>query len=209
MELQKSTDPAAEPNISHAHTNETTPSQTGREDEVQSPVTSASSISAVEKDVEKADLGTDDVSPQQKPKECTCGYQPKSDLVDFDGPDDPGNPKNWPRGKRWAITTSMGMMTFVVTFASSIFAVAIPEVSEEYNVSVVVATLGVALFLLVSPKLSFAGYASDTERALYLVLSSSARHLKRLADGYLCIWATYSSHSSRSRWRLRKMLRQS
>lgn len=35
-----------------------------------------------------------------------------------------------------------------MTFSSSIFAVAIEPVAEEYNVSTVVATLGVALFLL-------------------------------------------------------------
>lgn len=46
---------------------------------------------------------------------------PGDDLVDFDGPDDPDNPKNWSKGKKWAITASMGGMTFVVTFASSIY----------------------------------------------------------------------------------------
>jgi hypothetical protein len=35
-------------------------------------------------------------------------------LVDFDGPDDPEDPRNWSKRRRWAITASMGMMTFVV-----------------------------------------------------------------------------------------------
>ena len=70
-------------------------------------------------------------------------------LVEFDGPDDPDNPKNWTARRRAAITVSMGLMTFVVTFSSSIFAVAIEPVSKEYNVGTVTATLGVAFFLLV------------------------------------------------------------
>ncbi|KAK3644006.1 hypothetical protein LTR56_009858 [Elasticomyces elasticus] len=69
-------------------------------------------------------------------------------LVVFDGPDDPGNPLNWPVRKRIAITLSMGMMTFVVTFSSSIFATALQPVAEEFNIGETVATLGVALFLL-------------------------------------------------------------
>jgi MFS transporter, DHA1 family, multidrug resistance protein len=35
-------------------------------------------------------------------------------LVEFDGPDDPANPRNWSKAKRWGITVSMGLMTFVV-----------------------------------------------------------------------------------------------
>jgi hypothetical protein len=47
--------------------------------------------------------------------------QYEHDLVEFDGPDDPANPQNWSKAKKWRITGSMGGMTFVVTFASSIF----------------------------------------------------------------------------------------
>ena len=71
-------------------------------------------------------------------------------IVEFDGPDDPDNPKNWTARRRAAITIAMGLMTFVVTFSSSIFAVAIQPVSEEFNVGTPVATLGVSFFLLVS-----------------------------------------------------------
>ena len=71
-------------------------------------------------------------------------------LVEFDGPGDPDNPKNWTARRRIIISALMGLMTFVVTFSSSIFAVAIEPVAKEYNVSTVVSTLGVTLFLLVS-----------------------------------------------------------
>lgn len=101
------------------------------------------------KDVERADDDPPPTPPQKSPP-TTEKAEKNPDLVEFDGPDDPGNPKNWPKPRRWRITASMGMMTFVVTFASSIFSVAIDSVSKEYHVGTVVATLGVSLFLLVS-----------------------------------------------------------
>jgi hypothetical protein len=111
----------------------------------------ASSIS--ERDPEKGTLGEEgavqDHRAAENPKKCTCGFHPGSDLVDFDGPNDLGNPKNWSKGRKWAITTSMGFMTFAVTFSSSIFSVAIEPVAAEFGVSTVVSTLGVALFLFV------------------------------------------------------------
>ncbi|EXJ79456.1 hypothetical protein A1O3_08958 [Capronia epimyces CBS 606.96] len=70
------------------------------------------------------------------------------DLVEFDGPDDPENPKNWSVMRRCTITAAMGAMTFVVTFASSIYSVAIIPVAHEYDISNVTSVLGVSLFLL-------------------------------------------------------------
>lgn len=72
-----------------------------------------------------------------------------SEFIDFEGPNDPGNPKNWTTTRRWAITLSMGSLVFTVTFASSIFSVNIGVVKELFNVSTVTSTLGVALFVLV------------------------------------------------------------
>ncbi|KAF2125197.1 MFS general substrate transporter [Dothidotthia symphoricarpi CBS 119687] len=69
-------------------------------------------------------------------------------LVEFDGPNDPGNPKNWSEKRRWAISISMGLMVFTVTFASSIFSVNIGVVQEKFDVDLVTATLGVSLFVL-------------------------------------------------------------
>jgi MFS transporter, DHA1 family, multidrug resistance protein len=72
----------------------------------------------------------------------------KSYLVEFEGPTDPDNPKNWTTKRRWAITISMGLLVFTVTFASSIFSVNIRVVQEKFDVELVTATLGVALFVL-------------------------------------------------------------
>lgn len=77
--------------------------------------------------------------------------EPKDpNLVEFEGPNDTGNPKNWGVWKRVWISVMMGWMTFVTTFSSSIYSVAIEPVAEEYNIGIVPSTLGVSLFLLVS-----------------------------------------------------------
>jgi DHA1 family multidrug resistance protein-like MFS transporter len=89
-------------------------------------------------DIEK---GLEDVPPSN-PDE-------KPEFIDFEGPSDPDNPKNWTTKRRWAITLSMGSLVFTVTFASSIFSVNIGVVEELFDVSTVTSTLGVALFVLV------------------------------------------------------------
>lgn len=102
----------------------------------------------LERDVEKQ--SQDQVPPQQMTD--TGGND--ASIVEFTGPDDPDDPKNWTARRRAIITVSMGLMTFVVTFSSSIFAVAIEPVSKEFDVGIPVATLGVSFFLLVSDQIS-------------------------------------------------------
>ena len=96
-------------------------------------------------DIEKQSQGQRDSQPRQEPQ----NDSPKDpNLVEFSGPDDPDNPRNWSAKRRWIITAASGIMTFVVTFSSSIFAVAIEPVAREYDIDTVTSTLGVALFLL-------------------------------------------------------------
>lgn len=99
----------------------------------ESPKDSNDALSDIEK-------GTSD---DEHPAAAEAGY-----LVVFDGANDPDNPKNWTTKRRWAITISMGLLVFTVTFASSIFSVNIRVVEEKFNVELVTATLGVALFVL-------------------------------------------------------------
>lgn len=122
-------------------------------------------------------------------------------LVEFDGPDDPGNPKNWSVKRRTAITISMGMMTFVVTFSSSIFAVAIEPVSREFGIGEVVSTLGVTFFLLVclpSSLTSPMAFGNELRRASSSVLSPSAQPAKSTAGRSLSSRDTSSLPSFRS-----------
>lgn len=69
-------------------------------------------------------------------------------LVSFDGPDDTLNPMNWAPAKKWRVTTLFGLMTFVITFASSIFSTATMPTAKEYSVSPEVMLLGTSLFVI-------------------------------------------------------------
>lgn len=79
----------------------------------------------------------------------TIGHDANRKIVGWDGPDDPENPMNWPNRKKWMITVSLGMLTWVVTFASSIFSTATLPAAKEFGVSTEVMTLGTSLFVLV------------------------------------------------------------
>lgn len=72
----------------------------------------------------------------------------KSFVVEFDGPNDPMHPHNWPFIKKFRGCASLGMTTMIVAWGSAIFATAVPEISLTYNISQVVATLGMSLYIL-------------------------------------------------------------
>lgn len=69
-------------------------------------------------------------------------------VVDWDGPDDKANPMNWAPARKWFIAVCMGLMTFVVTFASSVFSSATMVTAMQFGVSSEVMILSVALFVL-------------------------------------------------------------
>ncbi|KAH8658957.1 major facilitator superfamily domain-containing protein [Ilyonectria robusta] len=81
-------------------------------------------------------------------QEIMMGHDTNRKIVGWDGPDDPENPMNWPNRKKWMVTVSLGMLTWVVTFASSIFSTATLPAAKEFGVSTEVMTLGTSLFVL-------------------------------------------------------------
>lgn len=95
-------------------------------------------------------LNEKDVEKQNDPSEKNDKQDEEEDpnLVDFDGPDDPMRPMNWPHGKKWLYATCLGLMTLVVTFASSVFSTATEVTSMEFGVSTEVMTLGTSLFVV-------------------------------------------------------------
>jgi DHA1 family multidrug resistance protein-like MFS transporter len=70
------------------------------------------------------------------------------DLVDWDGPDDPENPMNFSTSRKWVITVLLGMATFCITFASSVFSTATESTALQFGVSNEVMVLGTSLFVL-------------------------------------------------------------
>ncbi|KAL8892891.1 MAG: hypothetical protein Q9205_005556 [Flavoplaca limonia] len=56
-------------------------------------------------------------------------------LVTWDGPDDPHNPKNWSTKQRWAATIVVSSFTFISPVSSSMVAPAISAIATEFNIT--------------------------------------------------------------------------
>ncbi|KAI2621529.1 polyamine transporter 1 [Hypomontagnella submonticulosa] len=69
-------------------------------------------------------------------------------LVDFEGPDDPYRPVNWPQHKKVVTTLLYGLVTMTATWASSSYSAGTALIAEEFGVGTQVATLGTTLFLV-------------------------------------------------------------
>lgn len=105
----------------------------------------------------ESDSTDDDIEKQEQDrgvqKEGVNQEAQDPNLVVWNGPEDPDNPMNWPQWYKWLITGTLGMMTFCITFASSVFSTATMVTAQVFNVSTEVMTLGTSLFVLVSPLL--------------------------------------------------------
>ncbi|KAI9819254.1 MAG: hypothetical protein M1827_007410 [Pycnora praestabilis] len=56
-------------------------------------------------------------------------------LVTWDGPDDPANPKNWAKRKKWAATFVVSSFTFISPVSSSMVAPALTAIATEFNIT--------------------------------------------------------------------------
>lgn len=72
----------------------------------------------------------------------------KAQLVDFDGPDDPYRPINWPLHKKITTVLLYGLVTMSASWASASYSPGTRQVAREFNVGKQTATLGTSLFLL-------------------------------------------------------------
>lgn len=98
-----------------------------------------------DRDVEKQDEETEKGGDNDDDEE---EEEKDPNVVDWDSGDDKQNPMNYARPRKWAITVSMGLMTFVVTFASSVFSSGTMVTAKEFGVSSEVMILGVSLFVI-------------------------------------------------------------
>ncbi|EGC49113.1 caffeine resistance protein [Histoplasma capsulatum var. duboisii H88] len=78
--------------------------------------------------------GGEDKSQSRNQSE-SGGESAESSIVDWDGPDDPMNPHNWPRTKKIGIVVVIAMITFLTPLGSSMFAPATAEVMSEFKTS--------------------------------------------------------------------------
>lgn len=70
----------------------------------------------------------------------------KKNIVTWDGPKDPENPKNFTAIRKWMIVCTTCLMTFCVTFSSSVFSSCVFSTAEEFDTSSEVMLLGISLF---------------------------------------------------------------
>lgn len=76
-----------------------------------------------------------------------AGKVEKHNLVTFKI-DDPENPKNWSKARKWYCTMCVAFTCFVVAFNSSVITADLEGVAEEFNVSGEVALLTITLFVI-------------------------------------------------------------
>ncbi|GLB33199.1 putative MFS polyamine transporter [Lyophyllum shimeji] len=69
-------------------------------------------------------------SPAKEPD-----YTRSSDyIVGWDGPDDPANPRNWTKRRRWIVTLVVSLFTFISPVGSSISSPALPAISRDLQI---------------------------------------------------------------------------
>lgn len=111
--------------------------------------------------------GPEDMSSQDRPE-----LEKDSFEVSWDGDDDPMCPRSLPLFRKWAMVVIVGMGSFCVTAASSIYTATYAQMNPEFGISGLIGTLGLSAFvlgislgpLLMSPLSEFYG-----RRPIYLV----------------------------------------
>lgn len=89
---------------------------------------------------QEAALGAMQIVPPEK--------EENAKIVSWDGEHDPKKPMNMPEHRKWMIVISTGLMTFCVSFASSVFSTTTFVTAELFGVSSEVMILGLSLYVL-------------------------------------------------------------
>ncbi|KIY65819.1 MFS polyamine transporter [Cylindrobasidium torrendii FP15055 ss-10] len=74
---------------------------------------------------------------------------PKELVVDWDGPDDPENPKNWTYSRKWRATVVVSLFTFVSPVASSMLAPAVMSIGADLGIhKEIILSMTISIFVL-------------------------------------------------------------
>jgi len=68
-------------------------------------------------------------------------------VIDWYGPEDPQNPRNWSRAKKFFVTFEICFLTFSVYIGSAIYTPGLMDVTQVFGVGQVPATLGLTLYV--------------------------------------------------------------
>jgi len=92
-------------------------------------------------------VGTSQSDLEKGPKEESV--KDDSNIVDFEGPDDPENAQNWSTRTKWNMIACLAAMTFVTPLASSMFAPGVPYVLRDFETdSEILGSFVVSVFVL-------------------------------------------------------------
>ncbi|TVY36221.1 putative transporter [Lachnellula occidentalis] len=90
------------------------------------------------------------IAPFERASFCTTplSEEAQSNILEFDGKDDPIHPFNWSVKKKVFLSFILGFTTFTVAFSSALFSTATSHVTKDFHVSDEVGVLGVSLYVL-------------------------------------------------------------
>lgn len=72
-----------------------------------------------------------------------------SPQVAFNGSDDPEDPKNWPKGRKWSTMTIVAMFTLVSPVSSTMVAPALNYIAEDFDITqAFIPQLTLSIFIL-------------------------------------------------------------
>ncbi|KAJ3907516.1 MFS general substrate transporter [Lentinula edodes] len=126
-------------------TNHTISSERGRDGETLSDPSSRTHeeyLFTSNRDLEKLDIATADNSTLHgsesasldTPSDTKSEPTKETILVQWNGPKDPDNPRNWSKKKRWTVTLVVSLFTFISPVASSISSPALPQISSDLHI---------------------------------------------------------------------------
>ncbi|RMZ91598.1 hypothetical protein DV736_g1195, partial [Chaetothyriales sp. CBS 134916] len=82
-------------------------------------------------------------------KQATEAPTPDPNLVDWDGPNDPNDPLNWPRSRKWATLLPMSLFNFLSSVSSATMAPALQAINQDLKFhSPALLVLSLSIFLL-------------------------------------------------------------
>ncbi|KAF3987499.1 hypothetical protein FT663_03902 [Candidozyma haemuli var. vulneris] len=86
-----------------------------------------------------------EVDDEKYPKQ---DRRPTVDELEWDSPDDKGNPHNWSKLKKWLITLTVSFDCLCVALGSSLYGEALPDLMIEMGISQRLGTAGVTFYLI-------------------------------------------------------------
>jgi len=86
-------------------------------------------------DLEKSGARPVQTPPDPHSEEKALSTDPNVIVVDWDGPDDPENPLNWPSSRKWSAMLVIAAMCFLTPLASTLIAPAASTIAEEFGIT--------------------------------------------------------------------------